>query len=38
VQVRERSLYLPGQIIHRIGLQAATPDDLSSPGLVLAFG
>lgn len=37
VQVRERSLHQPGEIIHRIGLQAATQDDLSSPGLVLAF-
>lgn len=38
VQIRERSLQLPGEIIHRIGLKSATPDDTSSPGLVLAFG
>jgi hypothetical protein len=38
VQIRKRSLQLPGKIIHRIGLQSASPDDISSPGLVLAFG
>jgi hypothetical protein len=38
VQVGERSLCLSGQIIRRVGLQAATPGDVSSPGLVIAFG
>ncbi len=38
VQVRERSLHVPGPIIRREGLRAATPGDVSSPGLVIAFG
>ena len=37
VQLRERSLYVPDHIIRRVGLQAATPGDKSSPGLVIAF-
>jgi hypothetical protein len=37
VQVRGRSLHLPGEIIRRIGLEAATPGDVSSPGLLIAL-
>jgi hypothetical protein len=38
VQARGRSLHVPGEMIRRVGLEAATPGDLSSPGLVIAFG
>lgn len=31
------SLHVPGELIRKIGLQAATPGDLSSPGLVLSL-
>jgi hypothetical protein len=31
-------LYLPGQVIDRVGLSAATPGDQSYPGLVLVLG
>lgn len=35
VKTGDRSLRLPGSVISKIGLQAATPGDLSSPGMVL---
>ena len=38
VQVRGKSLYIPGNVIRRIGLHNATPGDISAPGLVLALG
>ncbi len=38
VQVRGKSLYIPGNVIRRIGLHSATPGDLSAPGLVVAIG
>lgn len=38
VQVRGKSLHIPGNVIRRIGLHKATPGDLSAPGLVIAFG
>ncbi len=38
VQVRGRSLHVPGETIRRIGLAAATPGDVSSPGLVIVLG
>jgi hypothetical protein len=37
VQIRGRSLRVPGEIIRRVGLQAATRGDVSSPGLVIAI-
>lgn len=37
IQVRGRSLHIPGDVIRRVGLEAATPGDPSSPGLVIAF-
>jgi len=37
VQIRETSLQIPGQIIRQVGLQNATPNDLSSPGMVVAI-
>jgi hypothetical protein len=37
VQVRERSLLIPGEVIRRIGLHNATTNDLSAPGLVIAI-
>ncbi len=33
----DRSLYLSGELIRTIGLRAATPGDLSSPGMVFAL-
>jgi hypothetical protein len=38
VQIRERSLHVSGAIIRRVGLQAATPGDVSAPGLVIVLG
>jgi hypothetical protein len=38
VQVRGKSLYIPGKVIRRIGLHSATPGDISAPGLVVAMG
>jgi hypothetical protein len=37
VQVRDKSLYIPGNVIRRIGLHSATPGDISAPGLVIAI-
>jgi len=37
VQVRDKSLYIPGKVIREIGLGSATPGDLSAPGLVIAI-
>lgn len=37
VQVRGKSLLIPGQVIRRIGLRQATPGDLSAPGLAIAI-
>jgi hypothetical protein len=37
VQRQGKSLSVPGEVIKRIGLQNATPGDLSSPGLVIAI-
>jgi len=37
VQVRGKGLYIPGNVIRRIGLHNATPGDISAPGLVLAL-
>jgi hypothetical protein len=37
VQVRERSLLIPGKVISRVGLHNATTNDLSAPGLVIAI-
>lgn len=36
VKVEGGRLTLPGTVIHRVGLMAATPGDVSDPGLVLA--
>jgi hypothetical protein len=36
VQRQGKSVSISGDIIRRIGLQNATPGDLSSPGLVIA--
>jgi hypothetical protein len=37
VQVRGKALHLPGEVMRRVGLQSATPGDLSAPGLVIAL-
>lgn len=37
VQVRERILRIPGHVIRQVGLQKATTNDLSAPGLVIAI-
>jgi hypothetical protein len=37
VQVHGNRLHLPGEVIRAVGLQSATPGDLSAPGLVMAF-
>ena len=37
VQVRGKNLLLPGDVIRRIGLLNATPEDISAPGLVIAI-
>jgi len=36
VHVDGSRLTIPGEVIHRVGLMAATPGDISDPGLVLA--
>jgi hypothetical protein len=36
VKVDGGRLTIPGPVIHRVGLMAAQPDDISDPGLVLA--
>lgn len=33
----EQTVLLPGELLHRLGTHAQTPDDPSEPGLVLAF-
>jgi hypothetical protein len=37
VQLQERSMLIPGDVIRHIGLQKATPGDLSAPGMVIAL-
>jgi len=37
VQVHDGQLTIPGAVIHRVGLMAAKPGDISDPGLVLAI-
>ena len=37
VKVRGKSLYIPGNVIRRIGLHDATPGDISAPGLVIVI-
>jgi hypothetical protein len=37
VKVEKGKLTIPGSVIHRVGLMAGKPDDLSDPGLVLAI-
>ena len=37
VKVEDRRLTIPGAVIHRLGLMAAKPDDISDPGLVLVI-
>jgi hypothetical protein len=37
VQLRGNRLHIPGSVIRDVGLRAATPGDLSAPGLVIAF-
>jgi hypothetical protein len=37
VQMRGKSLYIPGEVIRRVGLQKATPGDISAPGMVVAL-
>jgi hypothetical protein len=37
VQVRGKTLHIPGKAIRRIGLHSATPGDISAPGLVVAI-
>ena len=36
VKVGDGRLTIPGAVIHRVGLMAARPGDISDPGLVLA--
>jgi hypothetical protein len=36
VKFADRKLTIPGAVIHRVGLMAAKPGDISEPGLVLA--
>ena len=36
VKVSDGRLTIPGAVIHRVGLMAAKPGDISDPGLVLA--
>ena len=36
VKVSDGRLTIPGAVIHRVGLMAARPGDISDPGLVLA--
>jgi hypothetical protein len=37
VQIRGRSLFIPGDVIRRVGLQDATAGDMSAPGMVMAL-
>jgi hypothetical protein len=37
VQMGGKSLLIPGHVIRQVGLQGATPGDLSAPGIVIAF-
>lgn len=37
VEVRGKSMHLPGELIRRVGLREATPGDISAPGLVIAI-
>lgn len=37
VQIRDKNLHLPGNVIRQIGLHSATPGDISAPGLVIAI-
>ena len=37
VQVRGKSLYIPGKVIREAGLRNATPGDISAPGLVVVI-
>jgi GNAT superfamily N-acetyltransferase len=37
VKVSDGRLTIPGMVIHRVGLMAAKPGDISDPGLVLAI-
>ena len=36
VKIDGGRLTIPGPVIHRVGLMAAKPNDISDPGLVLA--
>jgi hypothetical protein len=38
VQIRGKNLYIPGDVIRRIGLHNATPGDISAPAVVIAIG
>ena len=38
VRIAGNQMIIPGSVIDRIGLSAATPDDKSEPGLVLVIG
>jgi hypothetical protein len=37
VQIRGKNLLIPGSVIRQVGLQRATPGDLSAPGMVIAL-
>jgi len=37
VQMRGKSLFIPGEVIRRVGLQKATAGDMSAPGMVMAL-
>jgi hypothetical protein len=37
VMVREGNISIPGSLIRRIGLQNATPGDISAPGMIMAI-
>jgi hypothetical protein len=37
VRILGKSLLIPGNVIRQAGLQAATPGDVSAPGVVIAF-
>jgi hypothetical protein len=36
VEAQGKNLYIPGDVLRRIGLHKATPGDISAPGLVIA--
>jgi hypothetical protein len=38
VHIQGKDLYVPGEVIRRIGLHSATSGDISAPGLVIAIG